>query len=74
MRRDVISRVDKEFNDIVKQIANEKLRNRTARAEDRESFSNRRITLAMSRHPDMKKIMKDIEKAEWEGDNPSRFE
>ena len=72
MRRDILSRVAREFDDDLRRLAHKKLNNGTAMLNDRESFSKRRMTLAMCRHPDMKKIMKDIELAEWEGDKPSR--
>jgi|TARA_R100000656_G_scaffold76218_1_gene56339 biotin-(acetyl-CoA carboxylase) ligase len=73
MKRDKIMRVSKEFDKRLRNLANAKIKNGTAKLQRRETFSTRRLTLALTRHQDIDKIMKDIEKAEWEGDKPSKW-
>ena len=73
MKRDKIMRVSNDFEKIMRNLANAKIKNGTAELQKRETFSTRRLTLALTRHQDIDKIMKDIEKAEWEGDKPSKW-
>jgi|TARA_R110000787_G_scaffold199647_1_gene310725 hypothetical protein len=72
-KKDTISRISKEFDDMLKKTANAKIVNGTAKLNERGTFSTRRLTLAMARHRDMKKMLKDIELAKFEGDEPSRW-
>ena len=73
MKRDKIMRVSNDFEKIMRNLANAKIKNGTAKLQNRTTFSTRRLTLALTRHQDIDKIMKDIEKAEWEGDKPSKW-
>jgi len=73
MKRDKIMRVSNDFEKIMRNLANAKIKNGTAKLQRRETFSTRRLTLALTRHQDIDKILKDIEKAEWEGDQPSKW-
>jgi biotin-(acetyl-CoA carboxylase) ligase len=73
MKRDKIMRVSNDFEKIMRNLANAKIKNGTAELQKRETFSTRRLTLALTRHQDIDKILKDIEKAEWEGDQPSKW-
>jgi len=72
-KKDTISRISKEFDDMLKKTANAKIINGTAKLNKRDTFSARRLTLAMARHRDIKQILKDIELAKFEGDEPSRW-
>jgi len=73
MKRDKIMRVSNDFEKIMRNLANAKIKNGTAKLQRRETFSTRRLTLALTRNQDIDKILKDIEKAEWEGDQPSKW-
>jgi len=55
-------KVSTEFDNLVEKIARQKIINGTAK----ELKSRRRITLAMSRHPEMKFIAEDIMRADLE--------
>ena len=68
---DIKIRVAIEFDEMIKRIAKKKIDNGTADGYDRESFSRRRITLAISRHPLIKSIVEDISLAQWEKDEIS---
>jgi len=72
-KKDTISRISKEFDDMLKKTANAKIINGTAKLNKRDTFSTRRITLAMARHGGLSKILKDIELAKWDGDEPSKW-
>ena len=52
MRRDKIMRVSKEFEKRLRNLANAKIKNGTAKLQRRETFSTRRLTLALTRHQD----------------------
>lgn len=66
MTDDIKIRVAIEFDEMVKKIAMIKIKNGTADINDRESYSRRRITLALTRHPLIKSIVEDISLAQWE--------
>jgi|TARA_R100000789_G_C2947310_1_gene133945 hypothetical protein len=72
--KDKVMKVSPEFELMLKKIANTKVRNGTANIHKRETFSTRRLTLAMARHQDISKLIKDIEMAEWDGDKPSKWQ
>jgi len=57
---DTQKRIAKEFDELIKTIQKEKIANGTAEIRDRRTYSNRRITLAITRHPEIKNIMRDI--------------
>jgi len=60
-------RVAKDFDNLIKKIQKEKVKNGTADLRKRKTFSSRRITLAMTRHPSFKDIVvPDIIKADLE--------
>lgn len=65
-RRDKHIRVSKEFDKILQKIAEQKVMNGTAKINRRDTFSDRRITLAMTRHPKFKDIVEDISLADLE--------
>lgn len=67
-----MARISVEFDDMIKKTANARIKNGVSKLGDRDSISTRRITLGLSRHLDMPRIMDDIAKAEWEGDKPSK--
>lgn len=67
MSEDVTERVSREFVELIKKIQIQKIKNNTASLRKRKTFSTRRITLAMTRHPVFNEIVvPDIIKADLE--------
>jgi len=67
MNEDVTERVSKEFAELIKKIQVQKIKNNTSNLRKRKTFSTRRITLAMTRHPTFNEIVvPDIIKADLE--------
>ena len=57
-----MAKIDIDFDELTRRIARERI----ILGKDKKMQGIRRITLAMARHPDIKKIAKDIAEADFD--------